>query len=209
MGSSRIACAALLAALAMACSFDRSGGGAAGAPVDGAVAVVDAAVSDGAIGAADAALPDATPSFDADVAACEAACEGIGVCQGGTCKIECGEDECSGNVECPDGVPCSVECTGTGSCANEVVCGGATECTVLCSGQSSCGGEVSCGPGRCDVTCSGAGSCNNSVDCGDACACDVDCQPGACNGDPTCKMSCDIGDDCSSTLVVVCDECDL
>ena len=44
---------------------------------------------------------------------------------------------CPDRVECPDGVPCRVDCVGDGSCAAGVDCKNASSCEVNCDGADS------------------------------------------------------------------------
>jgi hypothetical protein len=68
------------------------------------------------------------------------------------CNINCTQNRPCGDVQCPDGYDCRIDCSRAGSC-----------------------GRITCGPGPCDISCTGAGACP-SIDCTSSCACDVRCN---------------------------------
>jgi len=91
-----------------------------------------------------------------------------------TCTVDCSANPsaCDGQVVCPAGFNCDVQCNTDNSCRNGVSC--SLDCTITCDGNSSCRG-LACGVGRCKVDCNGFDSCRN-VQCGPACACDTTCS---------------------------------
>ncbi len=87
---------------------------------------------------------------------CESDCSNK--CAGGTCSIACGGMDACGSqmLECAQELPCSVDCSGTGSCpgGTQIQCPATEPCTVNCKGISACeGATVTCGSGPCNVTC--------------------------------------------------------
>lgn len=162
---------------------------------------------------ADAASIDGEPDHDAavtrpdaDQSACLAACSD-GDCVDGVCVFTCGAGQCSATIDCPDGIPCRVDCLGDGSCAGGVDCHDATSCEVNCDGDDSCANQIKCHTEMCVVACRGARACGNETRCKDACSCDVVCEgPGSCAGGSECPMLCTIGAGCSSSLPG-CDDC--
>lgn len=105
-----------------------------------------------------------------------------------TCTVDCSitATGCSGQVVCPPGFNCDIQCNVDNACRNGVNCTAGLACSVECSGGSSCRGVV-CGIGACKVGCSGFDSCRN-VNCGQACACDVECSQLARCEAITCKL---------------------
>ena len=128
---------------------------------------------------------------------CPAGCTSCNVAQH-MCDINCQSTSCSGQVTCPAGYHCTIECDQQNSCRNGVNCRNALSCALTCSGQSSCIG-VECGQGPCDVQCTGAESCQE-VSCGTSCACDVVCtNPTSCASGITCtSIACRNGSGCTS-----------
>ena len=188
--------AVLLASLLMygACGFDSRSGqfecGSGGSCDDGRVCVDGWCVVQGS-----------EPTVDVDV--------GPFSCNDFGCMLVCGPGECEGDLHCPPGRPCTVECSGDGSCAGVVDCDDASSCTIVCSGVGSCDDEVDCGAGRCDVDCSGDGSCSGGVDCDEACACDLRCEgTDSCSGNSDCArpQQCQEGKECVTTGGP-CDQC--
>jgi hypothetical protein len=115
-----------------------------------------------------------------------------------TCDINCQTSDCNGQVACPMGYHCTIECDTHNACDSGVNCRNAASCTIACSGQSSCRG-IECGSGPCDVVCTGADSCQN-ITCGNSCACDVVCTDmTSCASGITCtSIACRNGSGCSS-----------
>lgn len=115
------------------------------------------------------------------------------------CKIDCGQGNCGGAVQCPPGYDCTINCSEPNSCRNGVTCSGDSACTILCDGSGTCRNVV-CGNGPCDIECTGQGSCRG-VTCGNSCACDVSCgdlatcQQITCTNGPLCG---DFNGGCSS-----------
>jgi hypothetical protein len=188
--------AALLAALLAsgACGFDSRSGQfecGSGGSCDGDRVCVDGwCVVEGSV-----------PAADVDV--------GPFTCDDSGCTLVCGDGECGGDVHCPAGRPCTVECNGDDSCAGGIDCDDASACRILCSGDGACDDEVDCGPGRCTVECSGDDACSGGVDCDDACACDLTCDgPGSCSGATECArpQQCQEGNECVTTGGP-CDQC--
>lgn len=100
---------------------------------------------------------------------CPAEC--TGGCDGGTCTIACGSNECNGGVVCPDGWPCVVSCTGDNSCNNSTITCGDSGCEITCSGINAClATAITCGPQACSVMCSGPAGSPSAFDCA-ACSC--------------------------------------
>lgn len=109
---------------------------------------------------------------------CPSECDG---CTEGVCHIA--PDH--GDVTCPPGMPCEVDCSAPGSCTDEVDCGAATYCAVDCVADGSCH-EVTCSQGTCIISCSGQASCA-TVQCSGDAHCTIDCSgPDSCGGTPTC-----------------------
>ena len=162
--------------------------------------------------------PDRYEGVDAGVDLCQPGpCEGAGGrCMNGTCTIE---GRPNADVNCPNGMPCQVTCTGRNAC-RAVRCHDATSCTVDCLGEDTCSG-VSCDSSEtCDVQCEGRRSCPGvdpfeSVYCVDSqctvmcsgegsCARDIAVNPGgmctvSCCGPDSCRgseTSCSIDNSC-------------
>jgi hypothetical protein len=117
---------------------------------------------------------------------CPAGCTSCNVAQK-TCTINCMLGSCNGQVTCPTGYKCDIQCNTDGSCKNGINCQNAASCNVECQSQNSCQ-NVQCGTGPCAINCAGQSSCKN-VACGSSCACDV-----LCSG----SSSCSSGIQCSS-----------
>ena len=134
--------------------------------------------------------PGAVPAVDADV--------GPFTCNGVSCTLECGPDDCGEPIVCPANRACTVSCTGSDSCGASIDCSLAASCDIECSGPGSCGGPIECGDGSCRVSCEGEDSCSDDVDCDDACACDLDCSGGgSCAGSNECPFNqCTDGNEC-------------
>lgn len=100
----------------------------------------DAGGSDGALDAANVLDPaDASDAADASdvVAACPDVCTSCS--NAGTCLIECPGPKCPGQVTCPEGRPCRVECKTSSNCVNTMIgCAVDQPCTVVCNTQSTC-----------------------------------------------------------------------
>lgn len=167
-------------------------------------------------GLADACGPD-THSFD-DVAGyeCPAAC--TGGCDDSGCHIDGTASE--GQLQCPDGMPCTVHCDGGADCPSTITCGdgactvlcggtgnggmctgetidcgNAQICKVLCVGGSSCESEIFCRSSDCTVECSGGAACTKPIHCGTG-SCDLTCESTAnCMGGYTCGSA----DSCKCT----------
>lgn len=90
-------------------------------------------------------------------------CESVGgTCINGVCAIaRTGESA----VTCPAGMPCRIECTGTGRpCRDGASCGDASSCELRCIGYRACQDGASCGSATsCTVTCDGEEACENGI----------------------------------------------
>lgn len=122
------------------------------------------------------------------------------------CTIDCRTSNCNGQVTCPSGYACDIQCDTDNSCRNGVDCQGALSCNITCSGVSSCR-NVQCGLGPCDVNCSGGSSCRG-VACNSSCACDVTCTGSQSCGDTIqcTSLACKIGLGCTS-VPTTCHSC--
>jgi hypothetical protein len=117
-----------------------------------------------------------------DAAACIANCTG-GTCIDGRCTFTCTDNAPCGNInECPNGLPCTINCIGQNACAN-VAC---EDCEVRCDGFHGCNGNVSCTD--CNVRCCGAASaCQGNVTCTGECGVVCGADGGACNSNVKCS----------------------
>lgn len=153
--------------------------------------------------------PDAPKSIDApshgDSASCPAGCSTCNVGQK-TCTIDCRSSNCNGQVACPAGYKCDIQCDTDNSCRNGVDCTAALSCNITCSGGNTCR-NVECGLGPCDVACSGVSSCRG-VACNSSCACDVTCTGNqSCSDTIACtSLACKSGLGCTS-VPTVCHSC--
>ncbi|HEY1555015.1 MAG TPA: hypothetical protein VGF94_09305 [Kofleriaceae bacterium] len=160
-------------------------------------------VKAGAIVACIAAWMACTVDYKTDQLRCAttADCAAPRVCNDGFCTTDC-PDDCSdgcdgtttpptctinangnGNVACPAGWQCQINCNHPNSCSN-VDCTAGAGCTISCDGPNTCA-VVDCGTASCDVTCNSGNSCG-AIDCSSSCACDVHCNSGICGN--TCPM---------------------
>eukprot|EP01083_Nonionella_stella_P011712 33254_1 len=126
----------------------------------------------------------------------------------GTCTLDCSEggrmDQPGDTVQCVDGYPCTINCSGAGSCNEAYLrCGAATSCTIICGdANGACKyADISCGTAAfCDIECRMWQACGEgSISCGTSDTCSITCK----NGDP-CKGTGSIHcgtSDCS----IVCD----
>lgn len=141
--------------------------------------VVPGAADGGAFDAAPPGGDAKQPPPDAPPPQCPPGCTSCDVGHH-TCTIDCTQTSCGGNIVCPTGYACTIECNASGACRKTIDCQQGTSCDITCSTYGSCR-DVQCGDGKCNVTCSGPNSCNN-VSCNNSCACDVTCNgPGSCN----------------------------
>ena len=113
-----------------------------------------------------------------------------------TCQIDCtAADDCAGDITCPTGWTCTVNCVGDGAC-NNIECQSGAKCTIACTGDKACG----------DIRCSSA------------CQCDLDCVGTACdsrscpvigNGGNQVRCTSDgtTATDCDSTVDSRCARC--
>ena len=70
-----------------------------------------------------------------------------GICEGQTCAFTCiddpeevGELDCTEDeVECPDGLNCTVDCLDDGQCTQEITCPNEGTCTIECEEDNTCG----------------------------------------------------------------------
>jgi hypothetical protein len=218
----RIGCLACLVLVA-SCSFDTSGisfRDAADPRDDGAANGSDAGGGDGRPGAFDASRPDSGTDCDAVCPGscrdnvCEIDCSGPVDCSddvtcpaGFDCVVLCGDDDCSGDILCGDGVgSCTVDCGGNDSCTGSITCTAAS-CTVDCIGFDSCQGDISCGPGSCEVTCLSE-SCTGGIDCSASCGCDVFCLGrNNCTTGSDCPGQCGNGNDGCTAIPPGCNSC--
>ena len=122
---------------------------------------------------------DAGPDVLSDAMAL---CLSLCTAEGGRCEGDAGE-QCSiyctstnpcQSVQCPPGIPCYADCTGTGACSGGVNCADASSCNIVCGGGSNCG-AISCGGTDCTVLCESQGACPNVIDCKATNTCTVDC----------------------------------
>lgn len=117
--------------------------------------------SDGGMGNCDPVPPG--------MGACPPEC--TGGCEGGTCTIACGMNQCNAGVVCPDGWPCVVDCSGDNSCNNTTIQCGDSGCEIECAGINAClATTLTCGPQACSATCSGPAGMLSNFDCA-ACSC--------------------------------------
>ncbi len=121
-----------------------------------------------------------------------------GGCNGSTCVIACGADECkSTNITCPVGFDCLIQCDGHHACQGTAIdCPADHDCSLVCTNAAdnhACE-EVTftCSNGPCSMSCSGNEPCKNAdVLCG-VNACDVACNLSAGNGPKVeCGNACD------------------
>lgn len=117
-----------------------------------------------------------------------------------TCSISCGNGtECNGEVSCPGGWSCTINCT-SGAC-DSLRCEPGADCTINCVGGGACG-NIECGDGDCRITCDGGGACG-TIDCNDS-KCDVTCMGGGacpavqCDNACRCDVSCVTGSSCGN-----------
>lgn len=155
---------------------------------------------------------------DASVATCEEVCPGTCVngrcnitdpqtavtCPDGVyCSVNCsGDSSCGETINCGTG-PCTVTCSGSGSCSGAIACGPSIDCAISCA-QETCYGRITCGPGPCLIDCAAGEQTCALVDCTSSCACDLRCPVNVC--DPlSCPPGCDAIDGCH--LSGGCDTC--
>jgi hypothetical protein len=155
---------ALVASLAPACLYDwsprdKGTGGGGATDDDSTTECVDR---------------ESTPRKD-----CPGVCT---ACDDGVCSIVCDDSmPCFGEIKCPAGLDCRVDCAGAAPCTfAEIICPADFDCVVACDGMEACEGAViTCSEhGRCDLECgSGEQVCRNTlVLCGDN-ACTATCSP--------------------------------
>jgi hypothetical protein len=159
---------------------------------------IDAPKGDGPIIGPDGPMPDGNSGCPVQCTSCNTGTH--------TCRIDCAQTSCNGQVVCPAGWNCDVACSVSNSCRSGVTCPATGSCNITCSGAGSCR-SLECGAGKCDVSCTGASACRG-VDCNMSCGCDVKCGNGAACDLVTCtSFSCDTGLGCSSTMLPTCDTC--
>src|SRR4029078_10402768 len=95
---------------------------------------------------------------------CQLCMNAGGSCVNGVCTFACGTacNPCPGDVLCPKGMPCSVDCPAFG-CTGKIDCKDATTCTIRC-GDNACTGAITCGARPRHVTAAGGGRCRRGVD---------------------------------------------
>jgi len=132
-------------------------------------------------------LLDAPPQ---DAAVCPAICGGTCDFQTTTCTIT---GTGSGNLACPPGWNCVINCGATGACGT-INCTAAQSCDVHCTAGSACLG-ITCQTRDCNVECVGPRACGN-ISCTSG-NCNADCSGGG--GSAACgSISCTSGD-CNAT----------
>lgn len=129
--------------------------------------------------------PDAARDADADAlvdAGCPAAC--TGGCVGATCVIA----DPSGNVTCPSGRPCRVQCS---NCDSTTITCADGPCTVVCTGNDACNSVTidALGAASFCLDCSGGPGCNG-LTCNDLPACTKRCA--TCNSIGSCDTCSDV-----------------
>jgi hypothetical protein len=133
------------------------------------------------------------PLLDAprpDAAVCPAICNNTCDFTKGTCMIV---GTGSGNIACPAGWHCNIECGTAGACGT-LNCTNAASCTIECTANNACLG-ITCGTKNCDVTCTGHAACGN-INCTSG-NCTADCSGGG--GSAACgSLSCNSGN-CAAT----------
>jgi hypothetical protein len=110
----------------------------------------------------------------------ECAAFGGGVCMAGVCVFDV---TAGGEVVCPPGNACEIDCNAAAACTGSIDCSMATSCTINCNVSGSCqGGSFNCGDTGCDVYCRAQDTCANlQFMCG--MPCDVECCASlTCNG---------------------------
>lgn len=149
--------------------------------------------------------PDVDPDgpLPPDVTPCPSPCDTCDLVQE-TCTINCNTANECGNVTCPAGFVCTINCDAN-ACEN-IDCTGARGCDIDCDGNSACG-AIECGTGRCDVTCAANGgnvACG-AVNCAQSCDCDVDCDGGTDCASATCPPPAAGTGDCTDGTAAGCD----
>lgn len=132
-------------------------------------------------------------------------CPGIcdGGCSGGNaiCNINCdAANDCQGQINCPPGKDCNIDCSTTDACPNVTVsCPPGRSCKLTCANPAgSCAGAtLNCTDGPCEIDCKNGGNGNcagTTINCGPN-ACDVKCSA---SGEPAFndpQMSCSLTTD--------------
>lgn len=189
------------------------GGTDGGSPPDGSSgtdASSEAGVSDGALQDGSACPPSCTNGCAGGV--CEVDCQTGCTCPAGVrCEVTCGQDQCTGIVDCGTASACTVRCEGDSSCGNEIRCPPGGDCAVSCQGSNSCGASINCGASNaCTVECLGQGACVDAIVCGLG-MCQVDCSgTSACSDGVDCSRSCGCsvsGSGVSLTCPAGCSQC--
>jgi hypothetical protein len=169
-----------------ACALDKSGLGPADASVgDDGPSVDSGSETQSGDAPSETMVPDAMADVVEELTLCQSLCtmEG-GTCvgeAGNQCSISCASGGSCPSVVCPPGIPCLVDCTGSGSCSGGVNCADASSCNTVC-GASNCG-PIACGGSSCTVLCQGQGACTSTIDCTATNSCTIDCiGQGACVG---------------------------
>jgi hypothetical protein len=144
--------------------------------------------------------PDATLVSDAkspiDADPCEGPCEAAGgTCNKGTCVIDV---TTTGDIMCPAGLPCLVNCNATGACDGNVDCSAATTCTINCAVAATCNtARFDCHDVGCTVYCRAVNTCNISTIDVTHSQCDLDCcAANTCNQDVATPQTCSFSNNC-------------
>ena len=107
-------------------------------------------------------------------------------CDAGVCYIDAPS---VGDVVCPAGMPCVVNCTDSTACGT-VDCSTATMCTINCDADGACSfGVKQCAPSGCTINCNFQNTCQNTT---------FDCNYGH-----VCSLYCFGADSCNYSTVQV------
>jgi hypothetical protein len=119
---------------------------------------------------------------------------------GGICVIDCTTPDCDGDIRCPNGIRCEVNCIGDQACENVAIdCLESAECEINCSGTDACDlGGITCNGNTCAITCSGDAACEEGPVFCNAAECSIRCDgPNTCAAS-VCCYGFDCGDACSA-----------
>ena len=170
-------------------------------------------------------------SLQLDAAVCPPECDSCNLAAH-SCRIS-GR---GGNVTCPIGWSCEIQCASPGACTM-ISCDSASSCSITCAIDQACGpitcgagacdvtcvanaggpacGALTCGTGKCSETCTGSGACGD-LSCASSCNCNATCLPsGACAtmtcptvaGNKYCAMGGAAGAACDSSVFAQCRKC--
>ncbi len=99
------------------------------------------------------------------------------VCAGGYCVEPDCPDDCTACDEAAK--TCQVDCTSTDDCLGQITCPTGWDCTINCVGDGACN-DIECQTGaKCTIACTGDNACSD-IRCSSACQCDLDCVGTAC-----------------------------